>query len=112
MNPKLVASHSATAAGAITLTALGRGLPGLVIAAVTLVATSTITALASHLFWLCALTQPARDLRRTRRDADTVDEREHLLTWLDEQRRAILAVRAQVEADPDGRAAMRALVRR
>ena len=112
MNHKHTAANGTTAASAITLAALGHGLPGLVIAAVVLIATRTITALAPYLFWLCALAQPARDLRRARRHATTTDQHDHLLTWLGEQRRAVLAARASGDAGPNDRSAKHTEVRR
>jgi hypothetical protein len=57
----------AVAGVSVVLPYAGHGLAGLAIAAVTIIAVTAITVLGPELFWLLALRQPSRDLRRLMR---------------------------------------------
>lgn len=104
MNPKTIAEYSAKGAGAaVTLTAVGRGLPALIVVAIVIVTLRLIDVLAPHLPTLFFQRQAERDVERAKDVAQMKPSARRELDRLAERRRADLTALSAAEAASERR---------
>jgi hypothetical protein len=88
--PVICTAACGTAVTGIALAPAGRGLADVIIIGALVIAT-VIPALAAQLFWLLALTQPSRDLRRLLRQTRSTRDAERLARQLHQAEEATIS---------------------